>query len=375
MHVAQLGFFLDPQKRAPEQLLSDWPSLVDIAEAAAHDGVRVSVVQASATARHIESKSIVYHFLVPDAVTGSIADTPEFLELMEELAPDVFHVHGFGFAGDVLALARMPLRRPILLQDHKDRVPRFWRRGPCRRSFAEASALAFTGREQCQRFVDAGLVRDGTRVFDIPESTSRFTPGDRAEARRLTGLDGDPCLLWVGHLNENKDPLTVLEAVSQSVEAFPGIRLWCCFGTAPLRREVEKRIAGDPRLQDRVKLLGAVPHAGVETLMRAADVFVLGSLHEGSGYSLIEASACGLPAVITDIPPFRALVGDCGAAELWKRGDAASMRQALERLCARPRDRLREAARAHFDRELSFAALGRKWRAAYAELGAANGHA
>ena len=42
--------------------------------------------------------------------------------------------------------------------------------------------------------------------------------------------------------------------------------------------------------------------ARVEELMRAADIFTLGSHREGSGYALTEALACGLPPVVTDIP-------------------------------------------------------------------------
>ncbi len=89
----------------------------------------------------------------------------------------------------------------------------------------------------------------------------------------------------------------------------PELRLWCCFGAAPLLPAVEERIAADPRLRDRVQLLGRVPHLRIEQLMCAADIFVLGSHREGSGYSLIEALSCGLPPVVTDIPSFRALTG------------------------------------------------------------------
>ena len=39
----------------------------------------------------------------------------------------------------------------------------------------------------------------------------------------------------------------------------------------------------------------------------AADLFVVGSHHEGSGYSLMEACACGAMPVVTDIPTFRLL--------------------------------------------------------------------
>ena len=59
--------------------------------------------------------------------------------------------------------------------------------------------------------------------------------------------------------------------------------------------------------------------------MRAADVFVLGSHREGSGYSLIEALACGLPPVVTDIPSFRSLTAAGAVGALWPCGDARAL--------------------------------------------------
>ena len=198
--------------------------------------------------------------------------------------------------------------------------------------------------------------------YEIPESTSRFAPGDRPQARRVTGIEGDPALLWVGHLDANKDPLTVLAGVSAAVRTLPGPAAVVLLrgGAAAARRS---RSASTPirMLRGRVHLLGRVPHERVEELMRAADLFVLGSHREGSGYSLIEALACGLPPVVTDIPSFRALtaggaVGVCGRAG--RRSGAR--RGALRGAAARTGPLARRAVREHFERELSFSALGRK---------------
>ncbi len=186
-------------------------------------------------------------------------------------------------------------------------------------------------------------------MYEIPESTSRFTPGSREVARRALGLSGDPLLLWVGHLNENKDPLTVLAGVSEAARELPDLELWCCFGTAPLLRHVQRRVQADPALRGRVHLLGRVPHERVEQLMRAADAFVLGSHREGSGYSLIEALACGLPPVVTNIPSFRALTGAGAVGMLWEPGNPRSLCAALLALRARADAGPRMGVRAHFD--------------------------
>ena len=63
----------------------------------------------------------------------------------------------------------------------------------------------------------------------------------------------------------------------------------------------------------RVHLLGKVPHAGIETLMQAADLFVSASRAESCGFAALEAMACGAVPVLSDIPSFRALTGDAMA--------------------------------------------------------------
>jgi glycosyltransferase involved in cell wall biosynthesis len=231
-----------------------------------------------------------------------------------------------------------------------------------------AAGVAFCSLDQARPFANAGLIGASTQVYEIPESTSRFAPADRDAARRLTGVEGDPAVLWVGHLNANKDPLTVLEGISAALRELPQLRFYCCFGNAPLLRAVQSRIASDTRLRDRVHLLGRVPHERIELLMQAADIFVLGSHREGSGYSLIEALACGLPPVVTEIPSFRSLTKAGSVGALWPCGDSRALCQALLAVAKRSSTALRAAVRAHFERELSSNALGEKLTAMYADV-------
>jgi glycosyltransferase involved in cell wall biosynthesis len=368
LHVAQISFFTDPQGRTPEQLLHDWPTVVDVAEAATRAGIRVSVLQACPHSKYLTHNGVNYYFL-PFGRGTSTSDTADrFAEHLRELAPQVLHVQGLQFAHDVLSLAAVVPTVPILLQDHASRPPRPWRRPLWRRGFSVASGISFCSHEQALPFVSVGLIRPQTRVYEIPESTSRFTPGDKQQARHATGVTGNPLALWVGHLDANKDPLTVLDGISKAARSLPGLQLYCCFGSAPLLREVQSRIAADPQLGGRVHLVGRVPHEKVEHLMRAADLFVLGSHREGSGYSLIEALACGLPPVVTDIPSFRSLTGAGQVGALWPKGDAAKLCDELLSLASRPQAEIRAEVRVHFERELSFDAVGRKLALAYQDL-------
>jgi glycosyltransferase involved in cell wall biosynthesis len=366
-HAVQISFFNDPEGRLPARLLDAWPTLVDVAEAASQSGIRVSIVQASTHSEHLVRNGVHYYFLPFGNALSMNADNAAFAELLRTLAPDILHVHGLGFHRDVLSLHSLAPAIPIVLQDHANRPPRFRRRS-WRRGLSVAAGISFCALEQARPFVDAKLVRPETKLYAIPESTSRFTPGDRQEARRITGIAGDPAALWVGHLNANKDPLTVLEGIGAAAGALPGLQLYCCFGTAPLLHAVQDRIAADPALRGRVHLLGRVPHERIEQLMRAADIFVQGSHRESTGYSLIEALACGLPPVVTDIPSFRSIAAPGPVGRLWPCGDPHALCDALRWVAARADFTSRAAVRAHFDRELSFASLGSKLASMYEDL-------
>jgi glycosyltransferase involved in cell wall biosynthesis len=369
MHVLQIGFLVDPQRRSPERLLEDWHPLERIAAAVASAGERVTAVQASLSPGALSRHGAEFVFLAPPR-GEPLAMAEDFRELLRGLSPDVVHVHGLGFARDVLALRELIPQVPILLQDHADRVPPLWRRGQWRRAVAVADGVSFCTRSQAEPFLRANLLPSHVRVFEIPESTSAFLPGDAAAARAATGLRGDPAVLCVGHLDRNKDPLTVLDGVAEAFADLPGLELSCCFGAAPLLPAVKARIERDPALRNRVHLLGRVSHERLEQLMRAADVFVLGSHREGCSLSLIEALATGLPPVVTDIPSSRSLVEGCAVGELWPRGDSRSLARALRAAAAARGPGARAAVRAHFDKRLSSSALGRNLAAAYRELAA-----
>lgn len=368
MHVVQVSFFVDPERRPPEKLLHDWHSLVDVAAATATACERVTVVQASMVPGLIERSGIAFHFLAPDNRSSRLTRGKTFRTLLRDLAPDVVHVHGLGFSHELHQLRALLPKVPILLQDHADRVPRFWRRRSWRRGAAIAAGVSFCARSQAEPFLRSGLLSSRVHIFEIPESTSTFVPGEQGEARAATGLQGNPAILWVGHLDANKDPLTVLKGVSAATHALPELQLWCCYGTAPLLPAVQKRVVRDAALRDRVHLLGPIPHARVEQLMQAADLFVLGSRREGCSFALIEALSTGLLPVATDIPSSRSLTGNGAIGVLWKPGDWRSLSGGLQAAASAVTPKTREAVRAHFEAKLSSSALGREFATAYRRL-------
>jgi glycosyltransferase involved in cell wall biosynthesis len=378
-HVVQVSVFLDPLAREPEALLEAWPALQVTGRAAALAGCRVDVVQAAAHDEERTMDGVTYHFVKERAASRvrrrlgrSLAPlTPRVFDRVSALAPDLVHFHGLSFPRHVERLSRTLKDVPLLIQDHADRPPPAPARALQRRALASAAGVAFTAREQAEPWIAAGVLSPGVPVLEVLESTSSFTPGDlegegaRAEARRASGLSGDPCFLWVGRLDANKDPLTVLEAFARAVGVLPDARLWMCHRDAPLLERVRARVAVDLRLSSRVTLLGSRPHQQIEQLMRAADFFVLGSHREGSGYSVLEALACGATPLVTDIPSLRRITGDGAVGALFAPGNADALAAAMTSWARRDRSALRRAARGHFERRLSLPALGAELAAAY----------
>ena len=159
----------------------------------------------------------------------------------------------------------------------------------------------------------------------LPPPTT--APG-RTAARAGLGLPDDAVVgLWVGGLEEHKDPRTALSAFSVAARDEPRLRLLIA-GDGPLRAELELELRRNAA--DAAQLLGF--RTDVATLLAASDFFVLTSLHEGLSYSLLEAMAAGLAPVVSDHPGNVEAAGDAGITVAC--GDVAGFAAAFRRLAA-----------------------------------------
>ncbi|MCU0304398.1 MAG: glycosyltransferase family 4 protein [Thermoanaerobaculales bacterium] len=372
-------------RETPDELLRRCWLIPEWAEAAAaipeksDAGPRVTVVQRFARDADLERGGVAYRMVAePGPPTPRWWRRPRrVIEVAAAAArraaadrePCVVHLNGLVFGAFVPGLRRrLPPEVPIVVQHHAERPSPGVRGLLERRGLAAADGFLFAARTLADPWLERRAIPAAARVFEVPEGSSRFSPADRDAARRSTGLDGDPLLLWVGRLDANKDPLTVLEAFETVLPEHPGARLVMAHGpNSPLRAEVAARIAVSETLRRAVRVLGTVPHDGIEAVFQSADLFVLGSHHEGSGIALIEALACGVTPVVTDIPSFTVMTAGGTVGALWPPGRPDELAAALRRVLAAPADGRSAAVRDHFDRHLAWPAVGRAAVAAYRE--------
>ncbi|MCU1381820.1 MAG: hypothetical protein JWL71_517 [Acidobacteria bacterium] len=354
LSVVQVNYAYDNGLTDPDELLARYYTLTGWSDALTGAGAgRVAVVQRFHRDAQMVRNGVAYIFRragMAAAVAGR--------------RPAVAHVNGLIFPLQTWRLRRtLDPAAAIVVQSHADggaigRAPRLRVLGRAARHAADA--FLFAADEHAAAWRQAGLIADDQPVYCVMPASSTLQPIPRDTARGESGLRGVPAILWVGRLNANKDPLTVLDAFERCAADLPDATLTMVYGTGELLNAVRARLDRSPALRGRVRLAGAIPHDRLAAFYSAADLFIVGSAHEGSGYSLMEACACGAVPVVTDIPTFRTLTGGGSCGALWTRGDPESCARALLEVARRDLDGERARLAAHFDRELSWAAVGRR---------------
>jgi len=227
--------------------------------------------------------------------------------------PDI--IHGQNLL-DVFSFARLKQslqsKVPIVLQDHassykpKHQFLKPW--------FKQIDGFLFNSPGLETNWVKSGLMKDDS-VYFVPEGSSHFSLSDST-----TTKENDACL-WVGNLDENKDPLTIIEGFSAAVGNRTDITLNMVYRSAPLLDAVRKLIS-DRGMQNQITLVGPLPHHELQKYYESSKYFLLGSEKEGSGYSVIEAMSCGLVPVLSNIPTFIDFCQNGKLGAIFERGSA-----------------------------------------------------
>src|SRR5207249_1724367 len=170
----------------------------------------------------------------------------------------------------------------------------------------------------------AELVRGGLRAADVrvvPNGVDhrRYRPGPGPRAL-------EPTVLVLGRV----EPYKRTELVVDAIAALPGVRLVIA-GTGAGLGAVRARVAARG-VAERVRLGGFVDEEEKLRLLQTAHAVACASEKEGWGLTVLEAAACGTPAVVTDVPGLRDAVRDGETGLLVPPGDAAALARALGRV-------------------------------------------
>jgi glycosyltransferase involved in cell wall biosynthesis len=183
------------------------------------------------------------------------------------------------------------------------------------------------------------------RVHLIPNGVdvARFAPGEQGpDSAGGAGRPAGGPVLFVGRLTHQKNLRALLEAAAE-VQRELALRLEFA-GDGPLRADLADA-AG--RLGLAVHFHGTLPQEELPALYRRARVFVLPSHWEGHPKALLEAMACGLPVIVSDVPGSREVVRDGLDGLVFPPGDVGALARRLRAVLTDPAlaQRLGRAAR------------------------------
>ena len=270
--------------------------------------------------------------------------------------PDVIHAHVYlsGFAGEVIGRGRVP----VVISEHLSSFVTGTigrpQRALARRAY-ESADLVCPVSDDLGRRLAAIAPRARLRTVPNPVDTDRFCPGRRA--------DGGPRIVAVARLHERKGIDHLLRAFARVRERRATAEL-AIAGDGPERPALEA-LAADLHLNGAARFLGLRDHAAVAELMRGADLLVLPSLAENLPTVVLEAHACGLPVVATDVGGTREAL-DPSAGRLVEAGDEEALAAAIVAVLAVDHDREAVSARAH--ERYGYDAVAERWEATYREL-------
>ena len=160
-----------------------------------------------------------------------------------------------------------------------------------------------------------------SRIRVVPNyvETERFHPTN-TPLRNIA-----PKIGYIGRFAREKNLTALIEAV-QDLEIPLDI-----VGKGNLENSLKKQAA----MQPNVRFLGTIPNTDLPSFLQHCSLFAFPSLYEGHPKALIEAMACGLPVVTTNVPGISELIQH-GRTGWLCEPDAVSLRRGVQHVLSHP---------------------------------------
>jgi glycosyltransferase involved in cell wall biosynthesis len=269
-----------------------------------------------------------------------------FKQVCREFKPTLVDAHFLfpdGYAASRLAKqAGLPLT--ITIRGSKDEWLIGTDREPFLKRALQAASHLIAVSDALKRDVAMRLGIEARKVTVIGNGVdlSKFQRVDRAQARAKLGLPDDAkVLISVGGLIERKGFHRIIPLLPALRQQWPTLRYLIVGGgtTQADMTDALKTLARQHGVDDIVQFCGAQVPAELKWYYGAADVFALATAHEGWANVFLEAMACGLPVITTQVGGNAEVVANPSLGTLVPFFDDNAFQQALHDALSRSWDR------------------------------------
>lgn len=148
--------------------------------------------------------------------------------------------------------------------------------------------------------------------------------------KEVSAGQDNPIVITVGRLARHKAVDGIIRAVRELTGEYPNIKLRVV-GEGPEKSNLEA-LATELNISDRVDFWGQRPHSEVLSLLKQSDISVLNSVYEGLPHVVIEAMACRVPVIATNIKGTSEVVIDGKTGLLVTPGDIGELKDKIAQL-------------------------------------------
>ncbi len=216
---------------------------------------------------------------------------------IREIGPDLIHAHYALGYGTVAALSGF---HPLVISAWGDDVLKTKGvfRMAVKYSLKKADLITCDGNSLKEGILKMGVDEGKVRIVFHGVDTEKFRPGEEA----------DLTVVSTRLLEPSYDIETLIRAASIVVKEVPDTKFVIAGEGSEKRRLIS--LSEELGISDHVKFVGWLEQEELASLLSTSSVFVSTSLSDSTAVSMLEAMACGLPVVVTDVGDNRYWVRD-----------------------------------------------------------------
>lgn len=224
---------------------------------------------------------------------------------------DVVHAHShLFFSTNITAFIRkLKKKTPLIITNHgfvsqsvsmnlqKIILPRL-----AKWTYLNADAVICYTSEMKEEMENWGVNTEKVRIIHNGVNIEIFKP--------LKNFNKEYDIIWIGRYVPGKGIEFLIQSIYELKREFKNIKV-LMVGSGILKKTIEIMV-GEMGLVDNIRFIERISNEDLPIYYNKSKVFVLTSLEEGVPRTILEAMACGVPVVCSDLPQLRKIVKGCG---------------------------------------------------------------
>lgn len=256
-----------------------------------------------------------------------------FKKILREFKPDIIH-SGYVWQVGILASGfhphlSMPWGSDILTEPDKSYIVRKL----VNKTLVSADHIQCDAEFVKQKMIkDYGLPPEKITVFPWGIDLKLFSKSDKNAARRKLNISEEKfVILFNRHLEPVYGVNILLEGFKKFVADKTDVMLLML--SEGSQKNTLLKFVTDNKLEEKISIIGKVANKELPVFLNSADVYASTSLSDGTSLSLLEAMACGLGIIVSDVPAIKEWVGDTNGLVI-KRNDPDAAAAAMAKYYA-----------------------------------------